>query len=362
MQDYIPDRSLFLFAIINKKLCEVTNSMIDKEDRITEPFIRVNRRHSCPVCGKTDWCAFNSTIAICMRVESNHPIKNGGWLHKLSEPLLTAALAAKTVDAAEIAPLEVRDEIYKSFLNLLTLSPEHKKELARRGLNAEQVKESRSVSTVEKPWSICQKLIDRGYGLSGIPGFYRAPNKHSGYYWTFKMQPGFIIPIKDKTQKIQALQVRLDHPDSKGKYRLFSSSNKRAGSCSGVPVHVALPKEIRDRRVWVTEGPLKATVASQYLGAVVLGLIGVTTWRAVPELLKSRKPEVVIAFDMDQQSNCWVARAVKELSGKLSLSGHKVILATWKGPKGIDDAVLSGVNIKYREMRGVDHDKCQKTN
>ncbi|ACV62285.1 hypothetical protein Dtox_1410 [Desulfofarcimen acetoxidans DSM 771] len=321
-----------------------------EEKRINEPFQRVNQRHLCPVCGKPDWCAFNSTIAICMRVESKYPIKNGGWLHKLSEPLLAEALAERTEDKKEIAPLEVRDEIYKRFLNLLTLSAEHIQELLKRGLNTDQIKEMRSLSAAEKPWLICQKLIDMGYELRGVPGFYRAPNKHGGYYWTFKMKPGFILPIKDKTKKIQALQIRLDRPDSKGKYRLFSSSNKRAGSCSGVPLHVAIPREIKDRRVWITEGPLKATVAAEYLEAVVLGLIGATTWRAVPEILKSRKPEVVIAFDMDQQSNCWVGRAVKELSGQLSLSGHKVTLATWIGPKGIDDAVVSGVNIKYEEV------------
>ena len=316
---------------------------------LNEKFIRVNGHRLCPVCGKPDWCAFNSTIAICMRVESNKPIKNGGWLHKLSEPLLTVAKDIE-VETAVIAPLEVRDKIYKAFLNLLTLSPEHKNELLRRGLNDEQIKSFRSVP-IEKPWFMCQKLIDKGFELKGVPGFFRAPNKHGGYYWTYKIKPGFIIPIEDKTRKIQALQVRLDKPDSRGKYRLFSSLNKKAGSCSGVPVHAAIPCRIKERRVWITEGRLKATISSQYLNAVVLGLISATTWRPVIEMLKSKRPEVVIAYDMDQNSNIWVERAVKELTSELIENGHKVTIASWKGPNGIDDALINGAEIEYKNMK-----------
>ncbi|ACV63266.1 TOPRIM domain protein [Desulfofarcimen acetoxidans DSM 771] len=316
-------------------------------------FVRVNRHRLCPVCGRSDWCAFNSTIAICMRVESNKPIKNGGWLHKLSEPMLSVVQYTETVETAVIAaPLEVRNEVYKAFLELLTLSPEHKNELQRRGMAEEQIIEFRSVPKVEKPWTICQKLIEQGFELSGIPGFYRAPNRHGGYYWTFKMKTGFIIPIKDKTKKIQALQVRLDQPDSKGKYRLFSSSNKKAGSCSGVPVHVAIPQRINDRRIWITEGPIKAAIASQYLGAVVLGLIGATTWRPVLEILRSKRPEVILAFDRDQTVNIWVGRAVIELTKELIDMGIKVKQASWNNifGNGLDEALVNSTEIKINEV------------
>ena len=45
---------------------------------------RVSRREPCRICGKGDWCTVSDDgSAGCMRVESNLPMRNGGWLHKL---------------------------------------------------------------------------------------------------------------------------------------------------------------------------------------------------------------------------------------------------------------------------------------
>src|SRR5262245_31948561 len=45
-------------------------------------FIRVSPRNKCPVCDKPDWCSVcEDGGVICMRVESRHPTKNGGWYH-----------------------------------------------------------------------------------------------------------------------------------------------------------------------------------------------------------------------------------------------------------------------------------------
>lgn len=47
---------------------------------------RVTVLHRCPVCGKPDWCGVTAdgAVAHCMRVESNRPTRNGGWLHRLT--------------------------------------------------------------------------------------------------------------------------------------------------------------------------------------------------------------------------------------------------------------------------------------
>lgn len=52
-------------------------------------WIRVNRRHRCPICDKPDWCCVSEELALCMRVESSTPSHGnaGGWLHKLTDPL-----------------------------------------------------------------------------------------------------------------------------------------------------------------------------------------------------------------------------------------------------------------------------------
>lgn len=46
-------------------------------------MIRVSRQHPCPVCGRPDWCGLSEdgAVAICMRVASPRPARNGGWVH-----------------------------------------------------------------------------------------------------------------------------------------------------------------------------------------------------------------------------------------------------------------------------------------
>ncbi len=48
---------------------------------------RVTRAEPCPICGKPDWCGRSpdGSAAVCMRVESPYPTRNGGWLHHLQE-------------------------------------------------------------------------------------------------------------------------------------------------------------------------------------------------------------------------------------------------------------------------------------
>jgi len=48
---------------------------------------RVNRKHPCCICGKTDWCGTSpdGTLACCMRIKSDRPARNGGWLHRITD-------------------------------------------------------------------------------------------------------------------------------------------------------------------------------------------------------------------------------------------------------------------------------------
>ena len=48
-------------------------------------MIKVSKESPCPICGKADWCgvAEKGKFAICMRVQSKKPSKNGGWIHAL---------------------------------------------------------------------------------------------------------------------------------------------------------------------------------------------------------------------------------------------------------------------------------------
>lgn len=50
-------------------------------------WTRVTKDHPCQVCWKNDWCGYTDTAACCMRISSIHPAHNGGWIHRLSDPI-----------------------------------------------------------------------------------------------------------------------------------------------------------------------------------------------------------------------------------------------------------------------------------
>ena len=54
-------------------------------DKIQWP--RVSKSNPCPICGKPDFCTItpDGKAVCCMRVESNKPVKNGGYMHFLDD-------------------------------------------------------------------------------------------------------------------------------------------------------------------------------------------------------------------------------------------------------------------------------------
>ena len=49
-------------------------------------WVRVTRHRPCPICQKPDWCGVSADgeVACCMRVQSDRPVRNGGWLHRIA--------------------------------------------------------------------------------------------------------------------------------------------------------------------------------------------------------------------------------------------------------------------------------------
>lgn len=316
-----------------------------------EKFTKAKPSNPCPICGAGDWCGFNSFLASCMRIEEGSfkevLMSNGqvAYLHWLGEGMVNppATTEDEPVNAKLTAPVEKRNRVYKDFLSLLSLNPHHRDDLLRRGLSERDIKKNGYKSVPKnKPWNICRKLLEKGHDLSGIPGFYKASGPHGGRYWTFDRQPGYFIPVLDGKGRIQALQRRMDDPSRGGKYKLFSGHMHKGGCTCGTPAHVARPDTLKDPRLWITEGPLKADIASKYLGAIVIGALSATTWKPVLEsALKLGVKEIVIAYDMDTKNNPVVARAEEALKTELLDQGFEVRRAEWTAGKGIDDALVS---------------------
>ncbi|WP_231114088.1 toprim domain-containing protein [Neomoorella thermoacetica] len=253
---------------------------------------------------------------------------------------------------APLASIDTRDRVYRNFLRLLDLYPRHRQDLLRRGLSEFEIKRNgyKSVPDHVPPWTICRKLSRSGLDLTGIPGFYRARSRYGGSYWTFNSSPAYFIPVLDAKGHIQALQRRMDDIKN-GKYMLFSGHSDRGGCSCGTPAHVARPIEVKDSRIWITEGQLKADIAAVYLGAVVIGAQGAASWKpVVPEVLELGAAEVVIAYDRDQEINEAVARGKIALKKELKKLGILTREAVWqarsKKEKGIDDALVTGLEVK----------------
>ena len=64
---------------------------------------------------------------------------------------------------------------------------------------------------------IIEELLKKGCQLEGVPGFYRDENGQ----WTMNVKAknsGFLVPVESMDGKIQACQIRLDHPRDNNKY------------------------------------------------------------------------------------------------------------------------------------------------
>lgn len=65
-------------------------------------WTRVTKENPCGICGKPDWCCLGDKWWNCMRIVSDNPCHNGGWLHPLDAK-------AKEIPRREPAPEIVID-------------------------------------------------------------------------------------------------------------------------------------------------------------------------------------------------------------------------------------------------------------
>lgn len=207
------------------------------------------------------------------------------------------------VENSEIASLDMRDKTYSGLLELLVLSQKHLENLLGRGLTREQIIKQRYRSVpLFGVKSLVTKLIDRGFQVSGVPGFYLDEEDK----WTLNVSArvsGILIPILSEDGKIQGFQIRLDHVIDGCKYIWLSSTNYHKGVSSGSPVHVIgnLDTEV----AYITEGALKGTIAHYLSGKTFISVAGVNQYRnlePVLEKFKQRNLKVVYeAYDMDKK-------------------------------------------------------------
>jgi hypothetical protein len=244
----------------------------------------------------------------------------------------------------DLKPLEQRHRIYLELLEMLTLKEEHRKNLRERGLSSSMIDGNLYRSMPESDYErerIAGRLADR-YDLTGMPGFFTKNCR-----WKLYGKPGILIPVCTKDSLIQGLQVRLDDVSDK-KFRWLSTN----GFENGTKIHgfMHMVGDISSDTLYITEGPLKADVAS-YLagGALFVGLTGVKAVNQLAEVIKSVNPRrIVECLDMDKARNPHVREALNRIQSIAMPLCEEYKPFYWSEDyNGIDDYLLFKQKSRY---------------
>lgn len=176
-----------------------------------------------------------------------------------------------------------------------------------------------------------------------VPGFYVA-ERDGQHWWSMAVAAGLVFPVRTLDGHIVALKVRADDPGNGPKYTTISSA-KHDGPSPGAQVHVPMHDGIRGDIVRLTEGELKADVATALSGILTVSVPGVAMWRKALPVLELLKPaRVLLAFDADWRSNAHVAQALGQSAFALTEAGYTVHVEDWDPAlgKGIDDLLAAG--------------------
>lgn len=257
---------------------------------------------------------------------------------------------------SELASVYDRNQTYEMMLSMLNLTDKHLDDLIKRGLSLEQIEKNGYRSTPAYGFEQIAKILsEKGCVIAGVPGFYeKTPD-----VWSINFKSscsGILIPYRTISGLIQAFQIRLDNPftDEKGrktKYIWLSSVDEEKGTSSKSPAHfVGNPCD--EQAVFVTEGALKADIASALSGRTFIAVAGtgcITSLKEPFEILKQNGiTKVYEALDMDKTVNVNVSKAAKKLTGMINEFGFKTKTTKWSWDKnkpdenkGIDDMLLA---------------------
>lgn len=244
------------------------------------------------------------------------------------------------IPQSELAPIEERHETYNFLFSLLTLHPQHKENLRRRGLTEEQIERFGYKSTPVLGFTrLASAVIERGYTVEGVPGFY--VNENGEWTLNFKAKcTGFLVPVMDMEGRIQAAQIRLDRPFGKRKYMWLSSSELVLGAGSGSPVHFV--GDPHAKVMTFTEGGLKGTIAHCLSGDTLLCNAGANQSENIiklfPVLKANGVEEIQSGYDMDLESNEHVRHGCVNILSAAREYGFRARRRQWDPVnKGIDD-------------------------
>jgi hypothetical protein len=239
------------------------------------------------------------------------------------------------------ADIEIRHAVYSALLSLLTLAPDHMRNIIGRGLPPEAIDAFGYRTTpVVGGRALANRIMEVANTLAGVPGFH----KDKDGQWTFiSNRRGILIPVRDIQGRIQGLQIRRDNVN-KRKYRWVSSAEIEGGTegCGAEGwTHIAGP--VREG-VLLIEGPMKADIVHWLTGRTAVAVPGVNALkhleRTLIELTELGVKQVMTAFDMDFLKNPNVQNGYAELTNLLNRMNLRYGTYLWRPDyNGLDDYV-----------------------
>lgn len=333
----------------------------------------------CPMCGGKDrFRAFNdfevtggTTCNQCGHFPDG--ISTLAWLNGIgqgdSAKLIAGHLGLDrrnghagpiSVRTADGAGVELRDRAYRAILEECRLSDEDRAGLQQRGLDDATI-DRIGYGSIEPSQGreAAQRVLTRT-GLTEdelcrVPGVVRKNGTPTLTAW---LGPGLLIPCLDGDGHIQALKVRRRHPvDGQPRY-LSLSGGKNHDQNAGAHCHVSLGNPSTSTTVRVTEGELKADIASALSQLPTISVPGINQWRlAIPVLKRLGAKHVLVSYDAleFQDENKPTAREAVAFARELLTQGFEVEIETWhpEDGKGIDDVIANGGETSAMELDGL---------
>lgn len=309
----------------------------------------------CPVCGSNSWCQIRAdgAVVLCKHVASEREKENADgvtyYVHWLNGAPSRLERRERRVDPRrERAPVEILDTAYAAVLRALSLSAEDRAALRARGLSDATIDAEKFRSLGIEGRARVGRAVEEDVGddVARVPGIVRRENER-GAWWALAGAPGIIVPCRDAEGRIVALKVRRREASEGPRYLyLTSASHGGASALSAMHVPVAARERLH-RTIVITEGELKACVATELLPDrfAVVSIPGVGAWRQAVDFVLAARPEhAVVAFDMDALTNPVVARARRDLVDALRARFHYARTAMWGWPaenKGLDDHLFA---------------------
>jgi predicted P-loop ATPase len=334
------------------------------------PFVECSARHRCGVCDGPDWCTYTTDgrVRQCMRVLTAEGARRKTGADGQEFALYftgsgPAPTGYPTKPAAACASVEERHAFYTALLAALPLWPEHRDALCNRGLSDDAIDAAgyRSLPSATRERAVALKAAREALGGGELPR--DLPGIHLG---KIVAAAGLLIPVRDAGERIVALKVRTGRADAK--YVWFAGRPEDNGASAGAPAHVPLGAAStlaalaagQPRAVRVTEGPLKADVATALSGVPTIGIPSASAVRCIAPALRALGVSVVrLAWDADARKRPADVRRVNHVAGGLEMAAHllaselpevAIELETWATdeehqPKGVDDTLAAGAEL-----------------